>query len=59
MLVVIRSSILVTTLILIGLYIFNIGTFFTIGEESKTEEDRLESMSTLGNENFVVRFFVV
>ena len=59
MLVVIRSSILVTTLILIGLYIFNIGTFFTIDEESKTEEDRLESMSTLGNENFVVRFFVV
>ena len=47
MMVVIRSSILVTTLILIGLYIFNIGTFVTIDEESKTEKDRFDSSSNV------------
>ena len=46
-----------TTLILVCFYTFNLGPFFTLGQESKTEKGRLESLPTLGNEIFVVRFF--
>ena len=49
---VIRNSILVTTLILFCLLLIsNIATFFTLEAESKTEKGHLES-----NENLVVRF---
>ena len=57
--IVMRSIILVTTLILFCFYISNFGIFFTLDEESQMRKGRLESILTLGNGNFEVRFFML
>jgi len=54
MLVVIRSSILVTTLILFCLLLISsLATFFTLEAESKTEKGHLESNENLVDSNYV------
>ena len=53
---VMRSSILVTTLILFSFYVSNFGIFFTLDSESQMEKGRLDSMQIFDNDNFVVGF---